>query len=283
MPAANLTRLSLPAALTLAWLCACDPGDAADAAPDVPSKSETDDARARVGYGSEGLAGLRIILELLGLAPDYSCGEPRAVFAGKIPDSLASRFAGSAIALDASDPALDKFTIVLPAQGMPVKGQTLTGTLLLTTSGGEDRLTLELDATQARLNGVPIRSRAGYGKCGDSSEYWGHSESALSGNQGSYLMDTRVTKKEGMPFFGGPIFRIDAKGSYTRGGKTDALTLTSIEYEGGKTLPNSGVMLIETSNGHRIKATFSDNTPVLRQVTVKVDSYTGVILLLPGG
>jgi hypothetical protein len=281
MPASTPTRLSLSAILALACLTGCGPDEVTDAAPDLPSKAQTDDARARVGYGSEGLAGLRVILELLGLAPDYSCGEPRAVFAGRIPDSLASRFAGSNINLDASDPALDKFTILLPAQGMPVKGQTLTGTLLLTTSGGEDRLTLEVDATQARLNGVPIRSRAGYGKCGDSSEYWGRSEGSLSGNQGSYLMDTRVSKKAGMPFFGGPTFRIDAKGSYTRGGKTDALTLTSIEYEGGKTLPNSGIMLIETSNGHRVKATFSDNTPLLRQVTVKVDSYTGVTLLLP--
>jgi hypothetical protein len=279
MPDSN--RLMLSVLLAFACLSGCDSGDVADAAPDVPSKAETDDARARVGYGSEGLSGLRVILEILGLIPVYSCGEPRAVFAGKIPDSLASRFAGSHIDLDASDPARDKFTILLPSQGMSVKGQTLTGTLLLTTSGGEDRLTLEVDATQARVNGVPIRSKAGYGECGDSSEYWGHSEGPLSGNQGTYLVDTRVSQKAGMPFFGGTTFRIDAEGSYTRGGKTDALTLTSIEYEGGKTLPNSGVMLIETSNGHRIKATFSDHTPLLRQVTVKVDSYTGITLLLP--
>jgi hypothetical protein len=283
MPASNLMRLPLSAAFAFALLCGCDSGSVADAAPDIPSQSQTDDARARVGYGSEGLGSLRAILELLGLIPVYSCGEPRAVFAGRIPDSLASRFAGSHIDLDASDPTLDKFTILLPAEGMAVKGQTLTGTLLLTTSGGEDRFTLDIDATQARLNGIPIRSRAGYGQCGDSSQYWGHSEGAFADKQGTYLMDTRVAKKAGMPFFGGPTFTIDAKGSYTRGGKTDALTLTSIEYEGGKALPQSGVMLIEAYNGHRVKATFSEYTPLLRQVTVKVDSYTGVTVLLPGG
>lgn len=272
---------ALPA-LAAAALCGCDTQDVRDTVPDVPSKSEIDDAKARVGFSSDALGRLHAALEMLGIIPVYTCGEPRAAFAGKLPDSFQSGFVGATVALDGSDPAIDRFTLSFPPQGGTVRGQKVTGTLLVKASGGQDRFTLEMDATQAQFNGTAIQTIGGYGTCGDSTTYWAESEGPLAGAAGTYALDARVGKKAGLPLIGSTTLVFNATGNYTRSGKKDALTLTGVDYQVGKVLPRKGTIRIETSDGHTLSATFSDDTPLVGQVKVKVDSKSAVTIPLPG-
>lgn len=260
----------------------CDTQDVKDSVPDVPSKSEIDDAKARVGYSSDAMGRLHAALEMLGIIPVYTCGEPRSAFAGKLPAAFQSGFIGATVTADGTDPALDKFTLAFPPEGGKVRGHKVTGTLLVKASGGEDRFNLELDATQAQFDGTAVQALGGYGTCGDSTNYWADSQGPLAGASGTYLLKTRVGKKAGLPLIGSTTLLINAIGEYVRGGKKDALTLTSVDYEVGKILPRSGNIRIETSTGHTLSATFSDDTPLAGQVKVKIDSKSAVTIPLPG-
>jgi len=276
----NKTWLTL--LFSAALLFGCDTQDVRDATPDLPSKSEIDDAKARVGYSADAMGRLHAALEMLGIIPVYTCGEPRAAFAGKLPASLKSGFAGATVSLDGTDPALDKFTLAFPPEGGKLRGHKVTGTVLVKAAGGEDHFSLELDATQAQFDGTAVQALGGYGTCGDSTTYWADSQGPLAGASGTYLLKARVGKKAGLPLIGSTTLLINAIGDYTRGGKQDALTLTSVDYEVGKILPRSGTIKIETSNGHTMTATFSDDTPLAGQVKVKVDSKSAVTIPLPG-
>lgn len=273
------SAFALGAALALAG---CDTQDVRDNVPDVPTKAEIDDAKARVGYSSDALGRLHAALEMLGIIPVYTCGEPRAAFAGKLPASLKTGFVGATVSLDGTDPATDKFSLAFPPGGGSVRGHKVTGTILVSASGGEDRFTLGFDATQAQFDGTPVQALGGYGTCGDSTTYWADSQGPLAAAAGTYLLKARVGKKKGLPLIGSSTLIIDAAGDYTRGGKKDALTLVSVNYEVGKILPRSGTIRIETSDGHNLAATFSDDTPLAGQVKVKVDSKSAVTIPLPG-
>ncbi len=281
MPASRRHE-SIPGALAaLASLCLGLAGCTTDPVTEnVPSKSEIDDAKARVGLSSDALGRVHALLEILGIIPKYECGEPRAAFAGKLPDRLRSGFAGSAVTLDASDPSADRISLAFPASGTSVRGLRFTGDFLIKTSGGTDRFTLEVDARNAQVNGKALQALGGYGTCGDSTSYWADSEGPLA-SAASYVLKAKVGKKSGLPVIGKTNLLIDAAGTVTRGGNDDGLVLTGVDYEAGKALPNSGTVLIATSSGHRIQATFSDDTPLIGQVKVKVDGKSAVLIPLP--
>jgi hypothetical protein len=278
---ALLPAISLAAALAFSG-CNTDP--VTDKVPDVdlPTKSEIDDAKARVGLSSEALTRAHAALEFLGIIPVYTCGEERSNFSGKLPANLATGFAGAAFTLDATDPMADKVSIAFPAAGSQVRGHLVTGSLFIKTSGGKDRFTLELDARQAKIDGKSVQTVAGYGTCGDSTSYWADSEGPLPTAGQSYILMAKVGKKAGIPVIGSTTLLVDATGSMTRDGKTDQVTLTSMDYEVGKLLPRSGTLLIVTSSGKRISATFSQDTPIAGQVKVRVDSKSAVTIPLPG-
>lgn len=262
-------------------LAACSTDDVTDPVTDnVPTKAEIDDAKARVGLSSDALGRVHAVLEMLGLIPRYECGEPRATFAGKLPDRLRTSFTGSVVSLDATDPASDKVSLAFPASGTTVHGLKLTGNLLVKTSGGTDRFTLELDARNAQVNGRALQALGGYGTCGDSTSYWADSEGPLSA-AARHVLKAQVGKKSGLPVIGKTNLLINAEGKVTSGGKDDGLVLTAVDYEVGKVLPKSGSILITTSSGRRIHATFSDDTPLLNQVKVKVDDKSAVLIPLP--
>ncbi|MDQ3002371.1 MAG: hypothetical protein M3Y08_14055 [Fibrobacterota bacterium] len=278
---AFFTTLSVAAALAFTG-CNTDP--VTDNVPDVnlPTKSEIDDAKLRVGISSEALTRAHAALEFLGIIPVYTCGEERAHFAGRLPANLATGFAGAAFTLDATDPTADKVSIVFPAAGSKVRGHKVTGNFFIKTSGGKDRFTLELDARQAKIDGKAVQTVAGYGTCGDSTSYWADSEGPLPTAGQSYVLMAKVGKKAGISVIGSTTLLVDATGSMTHDGKTDQVTLTSMDYEVGKLLPHSGTLLIITSSEKRILATFSQDTPIAGQVKVRVDSKSAVTIPLPG-
>lgn len=277
-----MRRLALVSVLAGISLYGCSTEPVEDKVSAIPSQSEIDDAKARIGLTSDGLGRLHAALEFLGIIPVYTCGEPRSNFAGRLPEGLKTGFAGAAISLDATDPAMDRVSIVFPAAGSPVRGFKVTGSLLINTSGGQDHFSLEIDARNAQVDGKAVQSLGGYGTCGDSTSYWADSEGPLGGGDATYLFKAVVGKKSGVPVIGNTTLLVNATGSVTRGGKVDRVTLTSVDYEVGRILPRSGTILIVTSNNHRISATFSDDTPIAGQVKVKVDSKSTVTIPLPG-
>jgi hypothetical protein len=184
--------------------------------------------------------------------------------------------------LDASDPLADKITLAFPANGTSVQGHILSGNLFIKTSGGEDRFALELDARNAAIDGQTLQTMAGYGTCGDSTSYWANSQGPTTSQNATFLINALVGKRAGLPVIGNTTLLVNATGSITRSGMVDQLTLTAMEYETGKLLPRSGSLLIVTSSGHKIAADFSDDTPFVGQVKVRVDSKSAVTIPLPG-
>lgn len=278
----KLARNPASTALLAAFVLAgCTTDSVTDKVPDLPTQSEIDDAKLRVGLSSDALGKVHAALVFLGIIPVYACGEPRSTFAGKLPENLKTGFAGATISLTSSDPAMDQVSLIFPAAGSRVGGHTVTGSLLIETSGGSDRFSLELDARNARIDGLPVQTVAGYGTCGDSTSYWAESQGPLSGTV-AYLFSAKVGKRAGIPVIGSTTLLVDATGSVTISGATDQVTLTSVDYEVGKLLPRSGTILIATSSGHTISATFRDDTPIAGQVRVKVDEKSAVTIPLPG-
>ncbi len=259
-------------------LAACSKDDL----PDVPSASEIEDAKVRVGLSADAIGQGRMVLELLGFMPKYECGEARSVFAGRLPTTLDQTFMGATATLNAGDPGKDVITIVFPTAGVVVARRTVTGTVIVTTSGGTDRFTLEVDARQAQVDGHPVQSLAGYGTCGDETQYWALSEGPLGATGATYRVDLEIAKRAGAPIIGGTHLLITGTGAITRTAGTDTVTLTDVDYEIGNLLPGSGKVVIETAGGHKISATFSSDTPIAGRAQVTIDAKSTVTIPLPG-
>lgn len=272
----TLTALAMAAAFI-----GCTTDSVTDKLP-VPSQSEIDDAKARVGYSSDAAGMVYNALKLLGVIPVYTCGEPRSSFSGKLPANLSTGYAGAAVTLNASDPAEDKITVAFPAAGTTVHKQKVTGSLLITTAGGEDRFTLEVDARNALVNGKPVQALAGYGTCGDSTTYWTEAEGTLPGTTSAYALETHVGKKAGLPLIGSTTLLINAAGTLGPTASRDQVTLKNVDYKLGDILPQSGTIIIVTASGRRISASFNDDTPMVGLVTVRIDSKAPVTIPLPG-
>lgn len=272
------------AALGLALcLSACEKSDVTDPIGDIPSKAEVEDAKTRVGLTTTVVGQGKAILEMLGIIPSYECGEARPAFASKLPASFRSAFAGANVEVNSASPTEDLISVAFPAAGSSFHGQTLTGNLLVKTSGGTDRFTLSLDARNVKVNNVPVQGEGGYGKCGDSTAYWAKSDGPVPGAATyAYLLNADVGKKAGIPIIGSTTLLINATATVSRSGKADQVVLTGIDYEVGKLVPRKGTVVINTSDNHRISATFSDDTPLVGQVEVKVDSKNAVKVPLPG-
>lgn len=272
----------------LAWLpvvsifafSGCDDVPDKDDLPDLPSQAEIDDAKARVNLSADAVGQGRIVLELLGFMPKYTCGEARSVFAGKLPTALETSFNGATATLDASNAAEDVILIQFPTAGVSVASHTVTGMLTVRTSGGMDRFALEVDAHQARVDGKSVPAVAGYRSCSDETTYWGQAEGPLGSSGATFRVDLEIAKRAGVPIIGGTTLLINGTGSVTRSGGTDTVTLTNVDYEIGDFLPGAGTVVIETSGGHRISATFDSSTPVAGRVSVKIDARAVVTIPL---
>lgn len=238
----------------------------------APTPEEVEDAKARVQAALLAGEQARAALELLGILPDYTCGEPRAAYVEALPGKLQAEFGCVTATTEALDESSDGLYATFAAEGCELKKRTLTGNALFRYSGGEDRMELEVDFRQVKLDDQPLQARAGYGTCGDEKRYWATAEGALPNHpEKGFKLDGVVAKRDGLPVIGGTTLILDGPGEVRHPDGVDRATFTGLVYELGEYLPREGQVLIETSSGHTVQAVFKNHLWRLGEAEITVD------------
>jgi hypothetical protein len=222
-----------------------------------PTQEQIDEARARVEQAASAMARARTALEILGVLPVYTCGEPRRTFVGSASESVHVQFACVTATTEPVDASTDAVVLAFAEAGCSVEGHGLSGQGRFLYSGGEDRMALTADLRELKVDGHPLQAKVGYGTCGDESSAWVNAAGTLPGQDGhTFHVDGRVASRPGAPIIGGSELRLGGTGSLSGPEGTDRLTLTDVVYEDGEYLPKEGEVLVETADGGRVKATF---------------------------
>lgn len=249
----------------------------------LPSQALIEEAKARLGVTMTGTDLARVALEQLGFLPTYDCGAPRGEFVPDVLDALAVEYACATVSVDSSDPAVDAITVTFDEAGCEVAGRNLSGALVVRLAGGQDRFDLEVDARALAVDGALVQALAGYGTCSDETRYWVLAEGDVPGHAGkTFYIDASVAKRDGLPVIGGTTLMLSGTGELTEAGATDRVTMESVEYELGDLLPKNGTIILETASGRRIRATFTQESPLYRKVSIQIDAYDAVTVVIPG-
>lgn len=265
-------RLRACLALALAVLApACD--------REPPTKEELEDARVRVDLAVLAAHQARLALELLGLLPVYTCGEPRRTFVGRAAEGVHTEVACVTATAEARDDSTDAVVLSFSEPTCTVRGHTVSGQSAFLYSGGEERMDVTADLNGLWVDGQPLQARVGYGTCGDEKRFWTAASGDLPGRSGThYSVDARVGLREGVPLFGGSTLVFDGPGEVSGALGTDRVTFTALQYEVGEYLPKEGEALIETARGHRVKVHFSPLLWRVGKVEVEIDDRAPVTL-----
>ncbi|MBN8230372.1 hypothetical protein JYK02_22945 [Corallococcus macrosporus] len=238
----------------------------------APTQEEIDDAKARVERVAASTHLVRGALEMLGLMPVYSCGEPRRSFLNHAVEGLSSTVACATATVQAVDDVTDSVVVTFPAAGCDVHGLRLTGRAVLEYRGGEDLMEMHADLREMAVDGQTLQAKVGYGTCADETRLFADVEGQVPGRQGhSFHIDSRVGKREGLPIIGGTTLLFDGPGELTGPSGTDRITFTSLLYEVGNYLPKEGTALVETADGHRLNLAFQPVLWRVGKVEVTVD------------
>ncbi|RKH50387.1 hypothetical protein [Corallococcus llansteffanensis] len=230
----------------------------------APSKEEIDDAKARVERVAASTHMVRGALEVLGLLPVYTCGEPRRGFLGHAVEGLASKVSCAKATVTAVDDVTDAVVLSFDDGGCDVHGLRFTGQAVLEYRGGEDLMEMSADLRGMTVDGQPLKAEVGYGTCGDEARLFADVEGDVPGRQGhTFHVNSRVGKRDGLPIIGGTSLVFDGPGELTGPSGADRITLSAVTYEVGNYLPKEGTALVETASGRRIQLTF---LPVLWRV-----------------
>ncbi|HYO55297.1 hypothetical protein [Archangium sp.] len=239
---------------------------------ELPTKEEIEDARARVDMAVHSAHQTRIALELLGVMPVYTCGEPRRTFVGRAAEGAHVKVACLTATAEAKDDSTDAVVLSFPEDGCSVNGHTVTGQSTFLYHGGEERMDLSADLRWLKVNGHPLQAKVGYGTCGDEKRFWAEAGGDLPGRAGSsYRVDGRVGLRDGVPLFGSTTLVFDGSGEVSGPLGTDRVTFTGLQYEVGEFLPKKGEALIETARGHRVKVDFNEVLWRVGKVDVEID------------
>ncbi|MCK8502386.1 hypothetical protein [Myxococcus fulvus] len=216
-------------------------------------------------------------LEVLGLMPVYTCGEPRRGFLDYATVDLSQRLACATTTVESLDAVTDGVVVTFSGPDCQVHGLGLSGRVFFRYRGGEDRMEVEADLRQLRVEGVVLPAEVGYGTCGDLTSVWVKAEGDLPGREGHTLrMDAKVTKRPGMPLLGGSSLLLDGTGELRGPDGVDKLTLTTLQYEVGEYLPKEGRAILETADGHHVEASFKPVLWRVGKVELTVDDYSPV-------
>jgi hypothetical protein len=243
----------------------------------MPSQEEIDDAKARASAAVRAANQARQALELLGILPVYTCGEPRRTFVGRAVEEAQSEIGCVTATASESGETADQVTLAFPEAGCSAGGYMLSGQALYLYSGGEDRLTLDGDFRGIKIDGDPLQAKAGYGTCGDEKSVWALAEGELPNEVGKgFKIDGKVGIRDGMPLIGSTSLLLDGSGEVTVSSGSDRLTLTGLLYEIGEYMPKEGSLLIETAGGTAIKVTFRETLWKLGEAEVVIDDRSPV-------
>lgn len=204
-------------------------------------------------------------LQLLGILPDYTCGEPRRTWVGAAAESLSADFGCVEARAEQRSEESDALVVTFAPAGCTVRGHTVSGETAFVYSGGEDRLDVTAQLASLVVDGASLQASVGYGTCGDETSYRAH----VTGE--TYSLNAEVSKRDGPPVIGSTTLIIDGTGTLISEAGNDTITLTALEYEPGSTFPNEGEILIETADGHRVRVTFIPVLWSLQKAEIQVD------------
>ncbi|MBI5547908.1 MAG: hypothetical protein HY901_28840 [Deltaproteobacteria bacterium] len=248
----------------------------------LPSQQEISDARTLASNAVRAADAARTALELLGLLPTYECGEPRRTFVGRIVPQVHVDLPCATASTFAVDSDADAVVLTFSGAECTARGHTLAGKLTFRYSGGEDRMDVAVDFSEATIDGQALPATAGYGTCGDEKRVWAKAEGdlpELSSLPRLHLkIDALVALREGLPIIGGTDVVVDATGVLSRDSKTDQLTMAKVKYGLGEYLPEEGTVTVATADGHRIVITFTPVLWKLGQATVVIDGKDPVTI-----
>lgn len=231
-----------------------------------------DDATASVEAALEASHQVRTALELLGLAPDYTCGEARAVFLSRVRVELEQKLDCATLSLEPEGATGDALVVRFD-EGCRVNGHTVGGEARFIFRGGEDRLEVEADLRQLAVDDEPLSARVGYGTCGDEKRVWASAEGTLPRRPDvSFKVDVRVgIRQSSLPIIGGTTLVLDGQAELRRAEAVDLVRFDALEYEVGGYLPKEGSLTVQTSDGHVVSARFSSLVWKLGRAHVAVD------------
>lgn len=236
-----------------------------------PGPLSVEDATASVEAALEASHQVRSALELLGVLPSYTCGEPVRVFALRTSLAL-QRYGCASAALESGGPTAAG-VVVRFAPGCQVQGRTVEGEARLSLRVGDAREELEVDLRGLSIDGEALRVRAGYGTCGDEQRVWAEAEGALPRRADvGYRVDMQVgVRSSSLPLIGGTTLILDGQAELHRGPGVDLVAFEALEYEVGGYLPKSGALEVKTADGHQVRARFSGIFWKLGKAEVSVD------------
>jgi hypothetical protein len=244
----------------------------ATACGDAPTQEEIDEARAQVALALGAAAQARAALELLGILPVYTCGEPRRSFVGNAVESVQAQVGCVTAGTESVDATTDAVVLAFPEAGCEVRKHTVSGQTAFKYSGGEDRMDVKADLRQLRVDGDSLQAEVGYGTCGDEQRFYALAEGTLPRKpEYTYRVDGRLGVREGLPIIGGTSLVLHGPGELTGPEGTNQLTFTELLYELGEYAPKEGEVLLETSDGRMVRATFSQTLWRLGKMELVID------------
>lgn len=243
----------------------------------APTKEEIDEARAQVEIALSGASQARTALELLGILPVYTCGEPRRSFVAQAAESAHAQVGCITASTESLDATTDAVVLSFAEGSCKVREHTLTGQTAFKYSGGEDRMEVKADLRQLQVDGVALQAEVGYGTCGDEARFFALAQGTVPRwSDYSYKVDGQVGKRDGLPLIGGTSLVFNGPGELTGPSGTNRLTFTELLYELGEYAPKEGEALLETAEGRTVKATFSASLWRLGKMELVIDDSDSV-------
>jgi hypothetical protein len=235
-----------------------------------PTKEELAEAKTQVKSFLDSAEHARRAAELLGLLPEYECGEARGSFVAHAADGLRSQTDCATVTVESTTDA-DLVHVTLAESGCTLKGLSAKGKATFRYSGGESRMEVEADFRELRVAGETLPVRAGYGTCGDEKRYWVLAEGTVpQQSDRTYKLDTTLSTRGGLPIIGGSTFILDGQGELKKDA-ADRVTFIGLTYDLGQYLPKDGTLRVETAGGRKVEATFRTTLWRLGEVEVSVD------------
>lgn len=223
-----------------------------------PSEAEVASAKATVTTALTVSQRVSTVLKTLGILPDYTCGEPRRVFVGKVAAQLPVTYACVQTQHDAAHATQDGLALDFDKTGCTIDGLSLAGQAAVTYEGGESRLSVTTDITALKVDGHALGATAGYATCGDEQTAWVKANGEIS-PEVTYSVQVSLAARKGLPIIGSDSYVINGPATVTRAAGAETVTFTNLTYEGGALLPSEGTLEVATSNGDKIRAEFSSD------------------------
>ncbi len=267
-----MQRQTLLAAVGLAALAGCG---------NPPTRSEIEDAQARVRAFMTVGDTMHMTITMMRILPDYVCGEPERTVVGRVADDMKQQFACATVSTQVVNELSDAVVVDFGDAGCDFGGRKLTGPMRFIYSGGDETVAVEGDFTELKVDGVPLQAKGGYSLCDDEHRVWARANGDLSFADGlKFELDAQFDGQDGVPIFGDFILTLNGAGSVFDEKARDRASFEHLKYVVGEYFPEQGSLMVETSGGHRVRATFAPVFWRLGEVELEINDYDPVTVPL---